>query len=59
MLLEAPLNCEIQLESFDFPIKIAGKVDRIEERDGVIRIVDYKTGKVDAKTVHHPLFLIL
>ena len=51
LLLEAPLNCEIQLESFDFPIKIAGKVDRIEERDGVIRIVDYKTGKVDANSL--------
>lgn len=51
LLLEAPLNCEIQLESFDFPIKIAGKVDRIEERNGVIRIVDYKTGKVDANSL--------
>ena len=48
LLLEESLSCEIQLESFDFPIKIAGKVDRIEERNGVIRIVDYKTGKVDA-----------
>ena len=36
------------MESFDFPIKIAGKVDRIEERNGVIRIIDYKTGRVDA-----------
>lgn len=48
LLLEESLSCEIQLESFDFPIKIAGKVDRIEERNGVIRIIDYKTGKVDA-----------
>ncbi len=48
LLLEESLSCEIQLESFDFPIKIAGKVDRIEERNGVIRIIDYKTGRVDA-----------
>lgn len=48
LLLEESLSCEIQLESFDFPIKIAGKVDRIEERNGVIRIVDYKTGRVAA-----------
>lgn len=48
LLLEESLSCEIQLESFDFPIKIAGKVDRIEERNGVIRIIDYKTGKVVA-----------
>jgi hypothetical protein len=48
LLLEESLSCEIQLESFDFPIKIAGKVDRIEERNGIIRIIDYKTGRVDA-----------
>jgi hypothetical protein len=51
LLLEKPLSCEIQLDSFDFPILIAGKVDRIEERNGVIRIVDYKTGKVDAHSL--------
>ena len=46
LLLEAELSCEIQVKSLPFPIKIAGKVDRIEERDGNIRIIDYKTGKV-------------
>jgi hypothetical protein len=51
LFLEQPLSCEIQLDSFDFPIKIAGKVDRIEERNGVIRIIDYKTGKVDAHSL--------
>ncbi len=30
----------------DLPVVIGGSVDRIEERNGVIRIVDYKTGKV-------------
>ncbi len=51
LLLEQPISCEIQLESFDFPILIAGKVDRIEERNGVIRIIDYKTGKVDGHSL--------
>lgn len=46
LLLEASLSCEIEVKSLPFPIKIAGKVDRIEERDGTIRIIDYKTGKV-------------
>ena len=32
-----------------FPIKIGGEVDRIEERNGILRIIDYKTGKVEAK----------
>ena len=34
-----------------FPIKIAGNIDRIEIRDNKIRIIDYKTGKVDLKNV--------
>ena len=45
--------CERILEhpSLPFPIKIAGKVDRIEERNGLIRIIDYKTGKVEKTNV--------
>jgi hypothetical protein len=34
-----------------FPIVIGGSVDRIEERNGRIRIIDYKTGKVEQTTV--------
>jgi hypothetical protein len=34
-----------------FPVLIKGNVDRIENRDGVIRIIDYKTGKVENGTV--------
>ena len=33
------------------PIKIKGKLDRIDEIDGVNRIVDYKTGKVELRNV--------
>jgi hypothetical protein len=32
-------------------IKIGGSVDRIELRNGVLRIIDYKTGRVDKNTV--------
>ena len=28
--------------------EIKGKIDRIDEVDGIIRIIDYKTGKVDS-----------
>ncbi|UGS20953.1 PD-(D/E)XK nuclease family protein [Flavobacterium cyclinae] len=51
LLLEASLSCEIEVKSLPFPIKIAGKVDRIEEREGAIRIIDYKTGKVDGNSL--------
>ena len=44
--LEQFLNVNINIEGIDFPIKIRGIVDRIDELDGVTRIIDYKTGKV-------------
>lgn len=34
-----------------FPVLIKGNVDRIEERNGIIRIIDYKTGKVEKASV--------
>ncbi|MCF6128593.1 PD-(D/E)XK nuclease family protein [Flavobacterium sp. AS60] len=34
-----------------FPVLIKGNVDRIELRNGKIRIIDYKTGKVDKNNV--------
>jgi len=46
--LELPLETEIHFPKFDFPIKIKGYIDRIDEVDGVVRILDFKSGKVDA-----------
>ncbi len=45
--IESDLRTEINVPGSDFPIYIAGKVDRIDEVDGIIRIIDYKTGKVE------------
>ncbi len=52
-ILHLERSCEAILEhpSLPFPVKIGGKVDRIEERNGTIRIIDYKTGKVDKPNV--------
>jgi ATP-dependent helicase/DNAse subunit B len=37
--------------SLPCPILIKGNVDRIEERNGVVRIIDYKTGKVEKRNM--------
>lgn len=47
--LEKKLEFEIRPEGFDFPVKIHGIVDRIEERNGILRIIDYKTGGVEQR----------
>lgn len=51
LFLEEKLEVEINDESLPFPIKIAGNVDRIELRNNIIRIIDYKTGNVEANTL--------
>lgn len=38
----------IHVEGIDVPIKIHGQVDRVDELNGVTRIIDYKTGMVTA-----------
>ena len=45
--IESDLRTEIKVPGLNFQIFIAGKVDRIDEVDGTIRIIDYKTGKVE------------
>ncbi|WP_425657026.1 PD-(D/E)XK nuclease family protein [Tenacibaculum ascidiaceicola] len=45
---EQELSSEIMVEGINFPIKIKGIVDRIDELNGVTRIIDYKTGMVDS-----------
>ena len=45
--LESKLEVEINDSKLPYPVKIAGTVDRIENRNGKIRIVDYKTGRVE------------
>ena len=45
---ELELEAIISVPGINFPIKIKGIVDRIDEFDGVTRIIDYKTGMVSA-----------
>ena len=47
---EEDLEATITMDEFDFPIKLKGQVDRIDQLNGITRIIDYKTGVV--KSTH-------
>ncbi len=49
--LEEKLQIELDVTEINFPIHLKGKLDRIDEMDGTLRIIDYKTGKVTATQV--------
>lgn len=49
--LESKLERVLEHPNLPFPVRIAGNVDRIENRNGRIRIIDYKTGKVEKGSV--------
>ena len=44
--IESDLNIPIEINELDFPVRLKGKVDRVDEYNGVTRIIDYKTGNV-------------
>jgi ATP-dependent helicase/nuclease subunit B len=44
--IESNLSAEIEIPSLNFPVKIGGKIDRLDEYNGTVRIIDYKTGLV-------------
>lgn len=45
--IEAPLLVSIPISELAFPVNIRGKVDRVDQYNGLTRIIDYKTGKVE------------
>lgn len=47
--LEKRFECVIPIPNLPFKVVLGGNIDRIEERNGVVRIIDYKTGKVEPK----------
>jgi hypothetical protein len=49
--LEKDLTSEITVDDIDFPIKLTGNADRVDVVNKQIRIIDYKTGKVELKDV--------
>ncbi len=51
LAIEETFERTLAHSSLPFPVLIKGNVDRIEQRNGIIRIIDYKTGKVDKANV--------
>ncbi len=51
LALENKMELELDIPELEFPVKLKGKLDRIDEIDGVLRIIDYKSGKVVANQV--------
>ena len=49
--LEQSLSVPLTVNGLDFPIILKGKLDRVDEYDGITRIIDYKTGKVERRNV--------
>lgn len=45
--IETNLELNLEIVELDFPVKIRGKVDRVDFANGILRIIDYKTGKVE------------
>ena len=46
--LETPMNIELKIDTINYPIKLKGKLDRVDTKDGMIRIIDFKSGTVEA-----------
>lgn len=52
-ILEQLQTIELKLAGIDFPVKIKGIADRVDiVNSNTLRIIDYKTGKVDTKELH-------
>lgn len=49
--LETELKYTLIDDHLPYPVNLFGFVDRIEERNGVIRVIDYKSGKVESANV--------
>jgi hypothetical protein len=49
--VEKKTKIQLQMPELGFPVFLKGTVDRIDEYNGITRIIDYKTGRVEQKHV--------
>ena len=50
--IEKDFKTEISIENLGFSVYLRGKIDRFEVCNGVPRIIDYKTGKVESSNLN-------
>lgn len=51
LALEEKYAVPLDIPGLDFPIRLKGTLDRVDVFDGTVRIIDYKTGRVEPKNV--------
>ena len=49
--IETDNEISIDIEGISFPIILKGKVDRVDQLNGITRIIDYKSGRVEQNKV--------
>ncbi len=49
--VENSLSCRFPMKEVPFPVQLKGMVDRVDVYNGKMRIIDYKTGKVEQSKV--------
>ncbi|WP_461533103.1 PD-(D/E)XK nuclease family protein [Sinomicrobium sp.] len=57
--VETDLHIPIDIPGVAFPVYLRGKVDRVEEYNGILRFIDYKTGKVESSELVLPEWELL
>ncbi len=50
--IEKDLKVELPINKLPFSVYLRGKVDRVEKSNGIHRIMDYKTGKVEDRNLN-------
>ena len=49
--LEKKMQLQLFVPEITFPVLLKGKLDRVDQKDGVLRIIDYKTGNAKRSEV--------
>ncbi len=49
--IEVKETITLAIEGLAFPVRLTGKVDRVDQFNGTTRVIDYKSGKVESNKV--------